>query len=44
MWVEEDLWWEGLMEKMCLEFRVEESGSDGWREWIAGRPSEWREW
>jgi len=30
----EDLkWWEGLLEKMCLEFRVEESGSDGWREW-----------
>jgi len=32
-WVAEDLWWEGLLEKVCLEFRVEDSGSDGWREW-----------
>jgi len=29
-WVGEDLWWEGLLEKVCLEFRVEESGGGGW--------------
>jgi len=31
-WVAEDLWWERLLEKVCIQFRVEESGSDGWRE------------
>ena len=30
--------WEGLLEKVCLEFIVEESGGDG-----AGRPGEWNE-
>jgi len=32
----EDLWWEGLLEKVCLEFRVKQSrvmDGDG-----AGRP------
>ena len=29
--LEEDLWWEGLLEKVCLEFRVEVNGSYGWR-------------
>jgi len=28
-WVGEDLWWEGFVEKVCFEFRVKESGSDG---------------
>jgi len=28
--VGDNKWWEGLLEKVCLEFRVEESGSDGW--------------
>ena len=38
-WVgEEDLWWEGLLKKVCLEFRVEESVCDG-----AGGPR-WVEW
>jgi len=30
-WVEEeDLWWEGFVEKVGFEFGVEESWSDGW--------------
>jgi len=29
----ERIWWEGLTEKVCLEFRVEESGSDGDEWW-----------
>jgi len=29
-WVEEDLWWEGFVEKVCFDFGLEESGSDGW--------------
>jgi len=28
-WVAEDLWWKGLLEKVCLEFRVEE-----WERWM----------
>ena len=28
---------------MCLEFRVEESGSDGWRSGDDGAGSEWNE-
>ena len=32
-WVGEDLWWEGLVEKMCFELGVKESASDGWWEW-----------
>jgi len=26
--VEEDLWWEGLLKKVCLEFRMEERGGE----------------
>jgi len=29
-WVEEDLWWERFVEKVCLESGMEERGSDGW--------------
>jgi len=29
----EDLLLEGFVEKVCFEFAVEESESDGWREW-----------
>jgi len=30
LWVGEDLWWEGFVEKVRFECGVEESGSDGW--------------
>jgi len=32
-WVGEDLWWEGFVEQVSFESRMEERGSDGWPRW-----------